>query len=249
LRRDDGKSIALKERSYNSCRPHGFIFIPLARSPHLVQTPRMTIHPFRLLFIGAFVLAASACGFHLRDALKLPPDLGQVRVVARDPYSPLAQSLTNSLERAGANMAGENVRNAAVLRILSEKWASTPISVDQFGRAQEYTLRYAAVFRLDRADGSVAVPQQAIELGRDYVSAPRTSTGTESEREILARELQREMAASILRRIDAATRSLAVSAPEASAPEAADDAATDAIEDASTDDTAGDEPAPAPEQP
>ena len=75
----------------------------------------MTIHPFRLLFIGAFVLATSACGFHLRDALKLPPDLGQVRVVARDPYSPLAQSLTNSLERAGANMAGENAPDAAVL--------------------------------------------------------------------------------------------------------------------------------------
>src|SRR5688500_295142 len=204
----------------------------------------MTIHPFRLLFIGAFVLATSACGFHLRDALKLPPDLGQVRVVARDPYSPLAQSLTNSLERAGANMAGENTTDAAVLRILSEKWASTPISVDQFGRAQEYTLRYAAVFRLDRADGSVAVPQQAIELGRDYVSAPTTSTGTESEREILARELQREMAASILRRIDAATRSTASSAPET-----ANDAATDAIDEATTDDTAGDEPTPAPEQP
>jgi LPS-assembly lipoprotein len=203
----------------------------------------MTIHPFRLLFIGAFVLVTSACGFHLRDALKLPPDLGQVRVVARDPYSPLAQSLTNSLERAGANMAGENAADAAVLRILSEKWASTPISVDQFGRAQEFTLRYAAVFRLDRADGSVAVPQQAIELGRDYVSAPTTSTGTESEREILARELQREMASSILRRIDAATRSTAY------APETANDAATDAIDETTTDDTAGDEPVPAPEQP
>jgi LPS-assembly lipoprotein len=99
------------------------------------------------------------------------------------------------------------------------------------------------VFRLDRADGSVAVPQQAIELGRDYVSAPTTSTGTESEREILARELQREMASSILRRIDAATRSTAY------APETANDAATDAIDETTTDDTAGDEPVPAPEQP
>ena len=177
----------------------------------------MTSSLSRLFLIGALALVLSACGFHLRDALKLPPDLGQVRVVARDPYSPLTQSLTNSLERAGATMAGESASDAAVLRILSEKWASTPISVDQFGRAQEYSLRYAAVFRLERVDGSVVVPQQAVELSRDYVSAPTTSAGTESEREILARELQREMAASILRRIDAAVRTVPPTAPETDA--------------------------------
>lgn len=172
------------------------------------MTRHLSKHPSACLLAGLFALMLSACGFHLRDALKLPPDLGQVRVVARDPYSALAQSLTNSLQRAGATMASEDADDAAVLRILSEKWASTPISVDQFGRAQEYTLRYAAVFRLERADGNIVVPQQAVELSRDYVSAPATSAGTESEREILARELQREMAASILRRIDAATRTM-----------------------------------------
>jgi LPS-assembly lipoprotein len=36
------------------------------------------------------VLALSACGFHLRDALQLPPDLGPLLVQAPDPYSPLA---------------------------------------------------------------------------------------------------------------------------------------------------------------
>lgn len=178
----------------------------------------------RLLAILVAALL-SACGFHLRDALRLPPDLGQVRVLAPDPYSPLAQSLTTALERAGATMAAENESDAAALRVLSEQWASTPIAVDQFGRAQEFSLRYAAVFRLDRADGSIAVPQQAVELARDYVSAPETAAGTESEREILARELQREMAASILRRIDAATRTMPAT-PIDAAPESAGAAST-----------------------
>jgi len=210
----------------------------------------MTMHPFRLFLIGAFVLAMSACGFHLRDALKLPPDLGQVRVVSRDPYSALAQSLTNSLERAGATLAADDATDAAVLRLLSEKWASTPISVDQFGRAQEYTLRYAAVFRLERADGSVVVPQQAVELSRDYVSAPTTSAGTESEREILARELQREMAASILRRIDAATRTMSLSTPEAVAGPAAEAPVPMPPPEAEADDGAeGEAPVPASDTP
>ena len=63
------------------------------------------------------------------------------------------------------------------------------------------------VFSLDKADGSNVVPQQAVELARDYVSVPLDSTGTQSEREMLSREMQKDMTASILRRIDAASRS------------------------------------------
>ena len=65
-------------------------------------------------------------------------------------------------------------------------------------------MRYAVVFRLTRADGTDLVPQQVVELSRDYISTPTNSSGTEGEREILAREMRRDMVASILRRIDAA---------------------------------------------
>ena len=58
-----------------------------------------------------------------------------------------------------------------------------------------------------RTDGSELVPQQVIELSRDYVAPPTDATGTTTEREILAAELRREMAASILRRIDGVVRS------------------------------------------
>lgn len=161
----------------------------------------------RLIAILALALGLTACGFHLRSALSLPPDLGPVRVVAKDPYSPLAESLAVALENAGAASAPEGAtEDVATLRIRLEKWGSTPISIDQFGRAQEYTLRYAVMFSLDKADGTNVVPEQTVELSRDYVSVPTRSTGTEGERELLAREMQREMTASILRRIDAASR-------------------------------------------
>src|SRR3546814_1528076 len=114
----------------------------------------------RLIAILVLALGLTACGFHLRGALTLPPDLGPVRVIAKDPYSPLAESLSVALEQAGATPAAEDAAdNVATLRIHLEKWGSTPISIDQFGRAQEYTLRYAVVFSLDKADGSNVVPR------------------------------------------------------------------------------------------
>jgi LPS-assembly lipoprotein len=151
-------------------------------------------------------LLVSACGFHLRNALTLPPDLGPVRVESRDPYSPLALSLEQALRRAGAEVVEGPERDVAVLDIVSERWADAPLSVDAQGRAQEYTMRYAVFFRLTAADGSEMVPMQGIELARDYVAQAENIIGIEGESEILARELRREMIAAVLRRIDAAGR-------------------------------------------
>ena len=164
----------------------------------------------------AFVLAAgllSGCGFHLRNALNLPANLGPVRVLASDPYSALAENLADGLKRAGAQpAAADATEGVATLQVISEQWADTPISNDQSGRAQEYALRYAVVFSLRRADGSTAVPQQAVELSRDYLAPAVDSIGKASERELLVRELRRDMAAAILRRVDAASKPAAAAA-------------------------------------
>lgn len=163
----------------------------------------------------ALVLALSACGFHLRNALVLPADMEPVRVVSVDRYSPLADSLLQAIVRAGATAATDETQDATVLDLLGEQWGDRPISLDELGRAQEFSLRYAVTFELRRSDGTVLVPRQTIELARDYVSNPVQAIGTEGEREILQGEMRREMVASVLRRLDAVARRS--SAPAAAA--------------------------------
>ena len=177
----------------------------------------------RIFAVAALVAGLSGCGFHPRYALQLPPDLGPVRVVSVDKYSPLADTLKRSLDRIeGAvevstadavealvggldpEAVADPGAGIATLDILAERWGDTPIAVDQYGRSQEFTLRYATVFVLRGPDGKEVVPQQAIELSRDYLSNPDQSQGTDSEREVLVKELRREMGAAILRRIDGA---------------------------------------------
>lgn len=170
----------------------------------------MSLFRPRSIRLAAAALALSlllpACGFHLRNALTLPPDLGPVDIVSSDPYSRLARSVERALAAAGAEIAEPRAEDVAVLNIQSERWAALPASLDAQGRAQEYTLRYAVVFSMRDADGRDVVPQQAIELARDYLSPPTDSIGADSERELLSRELEREMTASIIRRIDAVFR-------------------------------------------
>lgn len=160
----------------------------------------------RPLLTALLILSLAGCGFHLREGISVPTQFGAVRVVSVDRFSPLAESLAQTFERGGATVVRDG-EAGAVLDILAEQWGDTPISVDAFGRAQEFSLRYAVIFEFRRADGTVLVPRQTIELARDYVSNPVNSIGTEGEREILGRELRREMAASVVRRIDAVFKS------------------------------------------
>lgn len=192
----------------------------LARRHPLRQTAPMNI--LRSALVLSLLLPLAGCGFHLRSALVLPPDMGPVAVTGHDPYSPLAGMLARSLERAGAVPAdADAVETSTKLQILSEKWADIPISVDTLGRAQEYSLRYAVVFQLQQPMGSVndhdadedgvadvriIVPQQVVELSRDYIAPPGDSIGRNSERELLVNEMRKDMNAAILRRIDAALR-------------------------------------------
>ncbi|MCW4453737.1 hypothetical protein OK348_02865 [Flavobacterium sp. MXW15] len=172
-------------------------------------------------FLFALVIAASlaGCGFHLRNTLTLPADTPAVKVQSSVRYSELVKLLERGLRASGAEVADDTaVEGAARLQIRSERWGDLPIAIDARGRAQEYSLRYATVFVFYRGDGSVLVPEQVIELSRDYISQPTDVTGTTTEREILADELRRDMSASILRRIDSVIRAELERAPEATEP-------------------------------
>ena len=162
-------------------------------------------------YLFALVLAASlaGCGFHLRNKLSLPDDTPAVKVESSVRYSELVKLLERGVRASGATVASDVStpgEKFARLQVRSERWGDLPIAIDAQGRAQEFSLRYAVVFVFYRHDGSVLVPEQVIELSRDYVSPPVDATGTTTEREILADELRREMSASILRRIDSVVR-------------------------------------------
>ena len=170
------------------------------------------------------VLALAGCGFHLRNKLALPEDTPPVQVVSTTPFSELATILERNLRNAGAlvvtreQVQAEPGMAVARLDIVSERWGDLPIAIDDQGRAQEFSLRYATMLAFRVAGGTDLVPQQAVELSRDYVSPPEDATGTSTEREILADELRREMSASILRRIDGVVRARAATSAAGAGP-------------------------------
>jgi outer membrane lipopolysaccharide assembly protein LptE/RlpB len=161
------------------------------------------MHRFVLLL--CLTAALAACGFHPRSTLALADELGPVKVVTADPYSPLAYGLATALDRAGAQAAVEG-QPSATLHVRSERLDTRPLSVDRRAQVREYESRYIVKFELVDAAGKPLVPLQEIALSREYLYDALAPGGSPQEQDLLRAELRRDMQAAILRRIDVVLR-------------------------------------------
>jgi LPS-assembly lipoprotein len=183
----------------------------------------MTLRRIALPFGCICLLTLAACGFHPRAELALPPDLGPVKVVTSDPYSPLGDSLSRVLTRAGAQPAAQGcvdaagalpvpdpnpgcAGTAATLHVVSETWSEVPLSVDAFSHVREYIITYTVKFSFVAADNTDISALQEARLQRDFTYDDAHALGAAQERDTIHEEMQRDMAATIIRRIGIALR-------------------------------------------
>lgn len=159
----------------------------------------------RIIIAGVLMISLSACGFHPRGSFPIPASVGAVQVVNADTYSALTDGLQAAIDRANDQKAG-SATNSATLRIHSEKWTTTPLSIDKFAQVREYITRYKVHFDLTAADGSVLLEKQNIELSREYTYDINVAVGNPAEQEVIQRELRRDMQAAIIRRMDIVLR-------------------------------------------
>jgi outer membrane lipopolysaccharide assembly protein LptE/RlpB len=150
------------------------------------------------------LISLTACGFQLRRELALPPGMTTLRIEVADPFSPLGRGLEPALRRSGATIV--ETGDAAVLRIPTIRRAQVPLSVGTTGRVQEFALQYVVEIELVDAAGQMVLPRQTVELERVYSFDTADALGSPAEQELVQSELDREMVAAILRRIDAALR-------------------------------------------
>lgn len=159
----------------------------------------------RLLLLLCLVLAVSACGFRPRGTLALAEELGPVKVQTADPYSELAQGLSVALARAGVKAAVEG-EPSATLRVRSERLSTRPLTVDVRALVREYETLYRVAFDVVGVDGKIRLPEQTVELTREFTYDAFAQAGSPAEQRLIEEELRREMQAAILRRLDAVLR-------------------------------------------
>ena len=156
---------------------------------------------FRNLVLALTIVAAGGCGYQLRGAASLPPDLVGVHVAGpRD----VSRALVLLLESGGISVAPGRDSASSVLKLSGEQFHRRVLSVDSdTGKQREFELVYQVAFEVTGAGGEELLAKQKVTLLRDYIFDPNAVLGKSREEAVLHAEMRRDAAARIVRRVSA----------------------------------------------
>lgn len=162
-----------------------------------------------IFLILAACLLLSACGFHMRQEVKLTTSMQRVNVQIADPFSPLKRDLESALRRSGATIEAASGPGIAEVTISAVSLAPVVRSVGANAFVNEFSMVYHVEMAITDGTGKTLLAHQVIEHSRDYTFDQTQAIGTDPEQDEIKREMERDMVQSIMLRIDAAVRKAA----------------------------------------
>jgi LPS-assembly lipoprotein len=148
------------------------------------------------------ILASAGCGFELRREVALATGWQRLAFVTPDERGVLAREVRAALARGGAEVVPAT-DGVPVVRVVSANVGVEPVAIDATARVQEYAVILRVELEAQAADGSVALPKQAIELRREYAFDESQALGAQSQQDLIRRELERDMVQQVMLRIAA----------------------------------------------
>ncbi|MGB5245443.1 MAG: LPS assembly lipoprotein LptE [Woeseia sp.] len=143
------------------------------------------------------LLALAACGFHLRGALQLPPQMARTYIDTADRYSLFYRLLRQELTAAGVELVESAADANAVFSILSEDTDQRVLSVSARNVPREYEVYYSVYFTVQSNEGLLLEPQQQIGT-RDYTYDETEVLGKSREEELLREAIARDLVRIVL---------------------------------------------------
>ncbi len=145
------------------------------------------------------LLLPSGCGFQLRGALTLPPELSPMQIQGLPAHDPLRPLLERLLQAAGVTLSDTPQSAQSTLRITARDRQRQVLSVDQRGRAAEYALFEGVRFTLQQRDGERWGNEQALVVERSLLNLQEQLLGTQDQEELLREEMRRDLVGRMVR--------------------------------------------------
>lgn len=152
--------------------------------------------------VFAFSLLA-ACGFHLRNQAELPSALQPMYIGGPASAGPLGAALRYQLNNSNTTFTRLPAKANYRLMVLSEGHQQRIISLDRRGLAAEYGLIATVTFELyDRTNQRVLGPLTLQEL-RTVTNNPDNALTTSQEISLVLTDINKALAAQLVRRLGA----------------------------------------------
>lgn len=154
----------------------------------------------------AFLVLFSACGFHLRQPVELPPGMNKVYVEGISQYSPFLSYFYQAIRLSDGHLTSDLASAGLVLNVLDEQLHRREVSLSESGKANEYELSYGLIYEVRTPEGEIISPRQTIYVLRDYFNPQINVIGKSEEEHLIRQEMYKEAVRTLLRRTQIALR-------------------------------------------
>jgi LPS-assembly lipoprotein len=154
----------------------------------------------------ACLLMLSACGFQLRGEANLSAELKRVHVQIADQFSPLKRDLEAALARSGANVEEKSGDGIAEINLTNVSLAPVVRSVGATAFVNEFSMIYHVELSISGAGGKALLPLQTVEHSREFTFDQSQAIGTNVEQDEIKKEMERDMVATLMRKVEAASK-------------------------------------------
>ena len=159
--------------------------------------------------IALTIATLEGCGFHLREAVELPPSLSPLRIHGLGEFDPLRNDLREILTEANVQVTDNPTGASAssILQIHKQNRERRVLSVDEGGKVVEYEIHYGLQFDLVDDNGAQLVKKQGVGVQRAYVNPDTGILGKEQEEVLMRRDMRLELARRIVGRLQETVKS------------------------------------------
>ncbi|BFI95679.1 MAG: LPS assembly lipoprotein LptE [Rhodanobacter sp.] len=153
----------------------------------------------------ALALVLSACGFHLRRNVVLPPAMSHVHLAVSG-GGDLERKLRRALQNADVVVEDNAGPGIAELSVPVAAFSTQSLTQGGYVRITEYGVHFHVEFNLAAADGTALLPPQHIDMQREYSYDSTDAVGNASQVQEIQASLVDDMVQAIMFRLEAAGR-------------------------------------------
>lgn len=165
------------------------------------------------LAVTVALLALAGCGFQLRSAPTVPPEMARTYIATDDLHSLFYRRFRRALEEAGAEVVDSVGEATAQFAILTDDTGQRVLSVSARNVPREYEVYYTIFYTVSSGEQVLLSPQLQT-LTRDYTWDETRVLGKSREEELMREAIVEDLVRTVLIQLSA------LESPPAAAPPA-----------------------------
>jgi LPS-assembly lipoprotein len=147
------------------------------------------------------VICLAGCGFRLRgEAAGSAPDAA-VQITGIGQGNPFYADFVQELSNSGGRLAQKRDQARAIVNVQLARHERRALTLSSQGRANTFDLNFRLVYSIQSPTGETLVPQQELEIRRDYFNDQSSPLGQGEEEAQMRLEMEKEAARALYRRV------------------------------------------------